>query len=69
DCRECPEAVGTACNGVSWRGCCEGGDVLYCESGQLKSLACGGTGCGWSGAEGFYNCGLSGVDPSGQNPV
>lgn len=69
DCRDCPASTGTACNGVSWRGCCSGGDVLYCENNQLKSLACGGTGCGWSGAEGIYNCGLSGVDPSGQNPA
>lgn len=67
DCRNCPAVIDTPCNGVSWRGCCDSGDVLYCEGGQLKSLACGGTGCGWSSAEGIYNCGLSGEDPSGQN--
>ncbi len=69
DCRNCPESTGSGCSGVSWRGCCEGGDVLYCENAQLKKLTCGGTGCGWSSGDGFYNCGLEGADPTGEAPA
>jgi agmatine/peptidylarginine deiminase len=67
DCRECPvEVPEIGCNGVSWRGCCEDGDVLYCENAILKRLPCGGLGCGWDAAQGYYGCGLEGADPSGQ---
>jgi agmatine/peptidylarginine deiminase len=67
DCRDCPESQpNIGCNGVSWRGCCEDGDVLYCENYELKRLPCDGAGCGWDATQGYYNCGLEGADPSGE---
>jgi len=69
DCHECPlEVPDTACGSVDWRGCCEGGDVLFCQNARLQREPCAGTGCGWDGGEGFYGCGLVGDDPSGANP-
>lgn len=70
DCRQCPELVpDTPCGSVNWRGCCDAGDVLFCDNARLQRLACAGTGCGWDAGQGFYGCGLSGEDPSGQTPA
>ena len=70
DCRDCPEEVpDAACRNVSWRGCCEAGDVLFCENSRLQRLPCAGTGCGWDGGQGYYTCGVSGEDPTGETPA
>lgn len=70
DCRACPEEVAeTPCGHIGWSGCCEGGDVLFCDDARLRSVACAGTGCGWDEAAGYYDCGLSGEDPSRQSPI
>jgi len=71
DCRDCPagEGVQTPCRNVSWRGCCDTGDVLFCDGARLQHLSCAGTGCGWDAQEGYYSCGLGGVDPTGASPV
>ncbi len=70
DCRQCPEVVPeTPCGVVNWRGCCDAGDVLFCENSRLQRLPCAGTGCGWDSGQGFYTCGITGVDPSGDAPA
>ncbi len=61
---ECPEGLGYA-------GCCDGsGRAVWCEDGQLFCIDCaaGQTTCGWLADEGFYDCGQTGSDPSGQFP-
>ena len=70
DCRECPEVVGgTPCGNIGWRGCCEEGDVLFCDDAKVRRVPCAGTGCGWDGAAGYYACGLVGEDPSTASPI
>jgi len=67
DCRTCPGSVPESpCGAIGWRGCCDAGDVLFCESSELRRLPCAGTGCGWDGEASYYSCGLEGADPSGQ---
>ncbi len=55
------------CEGVTYLGCCEGSTLSYCEAQQLYQVACEDS-CGWDGASGFYNCGSSGEDPTGDHP-
>ncbi len=55
------------CQGISWEGCCEGGALYYCDGGQLKGGACGGS-CGWNSSQGWYDCGYSGSDPTDTHP-
>ena len=66
-----PPAATDGCAGVTYAGCCAGGSLKYCQSGQLKSVACGG--CGWASSgnngSGWYDCGGHGADPSGENPL
>lgn len=64
----------TGCNGISYEGCCNGQVVQFCEDGQLNTMDCSTNTppddqCGWKEAEGYYDCGGSGADPSGLNPV
>ena len=54
------------CGGIGYVGCCDGSTLKYCDSGQLVTTAC--QNCGWEADNGWYNCGASGSDPSGQNP-
>ncbi len=77
ECSKCPS--GTACNGVQcvaascgaigFEGCCQSGDLYWCEGGQLIGLACHkNPSCGWS-AQGYYDCGTDGAsDPSNTFP-
>lgn len=70
DCRACPEDVAeTPCGHIGWSGCCEDGDVVFCEDARVKRVPCAGTGCGWDGAAGYYDCGLSGEDPTRAHPI
>ncbi len=66
----CAAGVCTAdpCFHISFEGCCEEGQLKYCQNGQLVEELCN-NGCGWNGAAGYYDCGQSGADPSGQWPL
>jgi len=70
DCRQLRWVCGTndcsgasACNGVAFEGCCEGGSVVYCESGSLRVSECNGSPCGWSVEKRLYDCGARGAAP------
>jgi len=67
DCGNCGTGtpVTGLCENLGYEGCCEGTQLKFCESGQLKSYDCGGS-CGWDDANGWYDCDQSGSDPSGQ---
>jgi len=72
DCNDCtngcvPEP--DACDGVAYEGCCDSGDLVYCDGGQLYRQACGGTGCGWDDQGGYYDCQQTGQDPAGDYPI
>ena len=60
-------AVGDPCGDLGVEGCCDGPEVRYCDKGAIARLACG-DGCGWDAAKGWYDCGFTGADPSGQHP-
>ena len=54
------------CEGVGYEGCCDGSVVYWCEDGTLYALDCSQNIppddiCGWSEADGFFDCG--GSDP------
>ncbi len=66
--------------GLTFEGCCDPkGRVVFCDNGKLFCIDCPKAAeavqqtCGWDGepgtGKGFYNCGLKGADPSGQNPL
>ena len=76
DCQQCGAPVDSGgsgpddpCDGIGYEGCCEGNTLRYCENGQLAGGNCGGQGCGWDAANGYYDCGESGADPSGTYPL
>ena len=54
------------CKGVTYEGCCTGKKLSYCDTTQASPLVtqdCGSS-CGWN-ASGYYDCDLTGADPSG----
>ena len=67
---ECGGTTPAGCGDVTFEGCCseDGGTLSYCENDQLQSGPCEG-GCGWDPENNFYNCGFTGADPSGANPL
>lgn len=65
----CMPDVSGGCGDVSFQGCCDGSILSYCQNGALTTNSCGSEGCGWDSANGYYNCGGSGADPSGQFPL
>ncbi|MFO0748839.1 MAG: agmatine deiminase family protein [Myxococcota bacterium] len=70
DCESgCTGGTADACKGVPYEGCCDSGDVMYCDGGQLYRQTCGNTGCGWNPFGGYYDCQQSGSDPSGDFPI
>ena len=62
----CPLPGEDACNGISYTGCCDGSQLQYCDGGELQFVGC--QSCGWDGTNGWYDCGQSGSDPTGENP-
>lgn len=63
---EGPKTVEEWCAQVGEVGCCDPLEgALYCD-GEIFTGDCGGD-CGWL-ADGYYECGGSGADPSGQHP-
>ncbi len=69
------ETLGQGCGDLTFAGCCMGnGDLAWCEEGYVCSLPCSqnqppNNTCGWNAEAGFYDCGQTGPDPSGQHPL
>jgi len=62
------------CNGIGYEGCCDGLVLTWCENGTIQTIDCGENEpryaiCGWSDEAGYYDCGQTGADPSGQFPL
>ncbi|MFH1532566.1 MAG: hypothetical protein ABIK09_17720 [Pseudomonadota bacterium] len=57
----------TECGAVSFEGCCDEEQLLFCEGGMLCARDCAGfPHCGWNGVLGYYDCGTAGQDdPAG----
>ncbi len=66
-----PADTGGACGEITFDGCCDGAVLTWCEGGALETIDCSDNAtCGWSEADGFYNCGTDGLeDPSGVLPL
>jgi agmatine/peptidylarginine deiminase len=68
DCNQaCPLPGEDPCDGISYTGCCDGKKLTYCDQGEIVSQSC--QSCGWDGSNGWYDCGQSGGDPTGENPL
>jgi hypothetical protein len=68
------KCMDTGCGSVTYEGCCDGVTLLYCDNDELQTIPCGdneapNNTCGWSADDGFYDCGQTGADPSGKNPL
>ena len=59
----------TDCGSIGYRGCCDGTYLKFCDNGELTTYTCGSQGCGWQAGAGYYNCGQSGQDPTGEFPL
>jgi len=57
------------CGDVSGVGCCDGTTLSYCNNQLTLTTVDCPDGCGWSPNDGWYDCGFSGSDPSGTNPL
>ena len=69
-CNDCEnDGCADPCEGVGYEGCCDAGDVVSCENGQLVKYDCQNTGCGWNGRGGYYDCDTAGAEPSGTFPI
>ncbi|MFT7580192.1 MAG: agmatine/peptidylarginine deiminase, partial [Myxococcota bacterium] len=69
DCEDCEsscEPEPDACGGITYAGCCDQGDVFFCDQSRVLTEGCGAAPCGWSAQRGFYACGATGTDPSGR---
>ena len=66
--QDCIAAQCHGCGVVSFVGCCDEQVSRWCQSGGLHTEDCVDGGCGWDSANGYYDCGFSGQDPSGQHP-
>lgn len=59
----------SGCGGVSYVGCCSGSVLQFCAGGNVLTLSCASSQCGWNPSGGFYDCGTAGqADPSGKHP-
>ncbi|MEC8023759.1 MAG: agmatine deiminase family protein [Myxococcota bacterium] len=56
------------CDGISFEGCCSGSQLKYCDENQVQTISCTSS-CGWNAGAEWYDCGFSGADPSGDNPL
>lgn len=62
------------CGGLSFAGCCKAETLYWCDVGGIHALDCSLNpqpldSCGWNGAQGYYDCGGVGTDPSGENTI
>jgi len=59
------------CAGLTWKGCCKGTTLFWCDGLALQTIECAGNPapldtCGWvGGGDGHYDCGGQGSDPEG----
>lgn len=67
DTNDCTEPV--SCGEIGYTGCCDGSISRWCEEDSLQMVNCGTDSCGWDSANGFYECGFSGEDPTGASPI
>jgi secreted trypsin-like serine protease len=53
-----PPSASDPCQGETWEGRCDGSTLIWCESDQIKKLACSkqGKSCGFDQAQSYYNC-------------
>jgi len=67
----CGEASVDGCQGIPYEGCCAGEVLTWCEYGALETIDCADNPlCGWSPADGFYNCETDGAaEASGTFPM
>jgi len=61
------------CQRIEFPGCCDGQTVRWCDGMGLHAMDCSANPppldkCGWNGSKGYYDCGGSGSDPTGQYP-
>ena len=62
--------VGNCPDGLTFEGCCDNGTLTWCNNGQVETLDCQGTGCGWDAGNNYYNCQQpANPDPSGNFPL
>lgn len=61
--------VADPCGTMTDVGCCDGTVTVYCDGGSLVTIDCGASPCGWVTDKGWYDCGSSGADPSGEFPL
>jgi agmatine deiminase len=68
-----PTPPPTGCGDIGGIGCCDGSVLRYCTESQTVATQSCTSGCGWNpsgnGGAGWYDCGYSSSDPSGQNPL
>ena len=57
------------CGALTYEGCCNGTDLVWCEGTAQETLACDANGCGWNAEAGYYDCGGSGAEPGGTFPL
>ena len=68
----CVDAGDDPCGGIPYEGCCDAATLTWCEEGELLTIECAPDDleCGWSAADGFYNCDTEGgADPAGTFPI
>lgn len=65
------QGTGQPCGDVSYYGCCEGQQLLFCNEGELYTIDCQeAPSCGWNSEANYYDCQtVGGSDPSGANPI
>lgn len=65
-------SVAEFCNLYGFVGCCKPDmGALFCQGEETPEIfvsECPGQ-CGWNGGEQYYDCGQTGADPSGTNPL
>jgi hypothetical protein len=64
----CVAGCADPCGGITYDGCCDGSNSVFCEDGALVVGDCGEDGCGWLQGDGWYDCGGAGDDPDGVMP-
>ncbi len=61
------EGVHEGCGPISWEGCCDGSELLWCEGDWLCRLDCtSNPSCGWEVNNEYYDCGTDG-EPAPEN--
>ena len=76
NCNASFQCVGTTdpCGGMTFEGCCDGSILKWCENEEIVEIDCGDNDppndtCGWREDAGYYDCGQTGAEPTGQFPI